>query len=263
MSILVCPLCGKELCDEGKSFVCISQKRHCFDKAKSGYVNLTPQKSGSGDDRDMVRARSEFLDKGYYAPLAEEMARLTKGCEKVIDCGCGDGYYSVKIAEGCGGLYGFDLSKHACEKAAKRARAAAVNALFAVAGVFDLPIMDKSADAVVSLFAPVAEEEFSRVIKDGGRLIVVGAGKHHLYEFKKAVYKDAYENEGRRDLPTGFSAAKYKNLTYKFNCDGGDLRSLLMMTPYAFKTSREDAAKLDSLASLEITADFDIFIYGK
>ena len=35
------------------------------------------------------------------------------------------------------------------------------------------------------------------------------------------------------------------------------------MTPYAFKTSVSDAAKLDALPHLEITAEFDIFVYTK
>ena len=35
------------------------------------------------------------------------------------------------------------------------------------------------------------------------------------------------------------------------------------MTPYAFKTSVSDAAKLDALTHLEITAEFDIFVFTK
>ncbi len=263
MSLLLCPICKKALTESGGSLICASPKGHCFDRAKSGYVNLAPVKSGSGDDRDMVRARTEFLSKDYYLPLAEAVAEIAAGCDTVIDCGCGDGYYSVKIAEKCRALYGFDLSKYACDKAAKRAKEAKLHCFFGVSSVFSLPIANKSADLAVSLFAPVAEEEFSRILKDDGRLIVVGAGKRHLYELKEAIYSEAYENEGRRDLPVDFKEFEYKNLSYSFLCDGADLRSLFMMTPYAFKTSREDAAKLDALSSLEITADFDIFIYKK
>ena len=35
------------------------------------------------------------------------------------------------------------------------------------------------------------------------------------------------------------------------------------MTPYCYKTSKDDRAKLDKLDKLEITADFDIFVYKK
>lgn len=263
MDILICPICGEKLTDTGSSLVCTSPKRHCFDKAKSGYVNLAVGKSGAGDDRDMVRARTEFLNRGYYRPLAEAVAELVGGCDTVIDCGCGDGYYSVIAAKKCGRLCGFDLSKHACERGAKRAKEAGVNCFFGVASVFSLPVTDGAADAAISLFAPIAEEEFSRILKDGGRLIVVGAGKRHLYEFKEAMYADVYENEGRRDLPVGFTEIERRSLRYSFKCEGGDLRKLLTMTPYTFKTSVTDAAKLDCLDCLEITADFDIFIYQK
>ena len=261
--ILICPVCGGRLADTGTSLVCASPKKHCFDKAKSGYVNLAVGKSSTGDDKEMVRARTEFLNKGYYLPLAEAVAEAVGGCDTVIDCGCGDGYYSVKVAEGCRCLYGFDLSKYACERGAKRAKEAGTDCFFGVASVFSLPIKDGSADAAISLFAPVAEGEFSRILKKDSKLIVVGAGKRHLYEFKEAMYADVYENEGRRDLPVGFEEIEKKNLSYTFRCAGEDLRRLLMMTPYAFRTSMADAAKLDQLDFLDITADFDIFIYKK
>lgn len=263
MSILICPICKNELKDTGGSLVCTSPKAHCFDKAKSGYVNLSPIKSGSGDDRDMVKARSEFLDRGYYLPLAETVANLTEGYDTVADCGCGDGYYSVNIARKCRMLYGFDLSKFACDKAAKRAKEKGVNSFFGVGSIFSLPLADNSVDLIVSIFAPIAEDEFVRVLKDNGKLVIVGAGKRHLYELKQAIYREAYENEGRRDLPSGFEKSEYRNLSYTFNCEGAYLRSLFMMTPYAFKTSREDAAKIDLIPSLEISADFDIFVYEK
>lgn len=263
MDILICPVCGEKLTDTGGSLICSSPKKHCFDKAKSGYVNLAVGKSGAGDDKDMIKARTEFLNRDYYLPLAEAVAEAVGECDTVIDCGCGDGYYSVKAAENCSKLYGFDLSKYACERGAKRAKEANVNCFFGVASVFSLPIADGTADTAISLFAPVAEEEFSRILKTGGRLIVVGAGRRHLYEFKKAMYADVYENEGRRDLPVEFAEVEKRNLSYAFRCDGKYLRSLLTMTPYAFKTSVSDAAKLDRLDFLDITADFDIFIYRK
>lgn len=263
MSILVCPFCSSPLAREGGSYFCDGERRHCFDIAKSGYVTLTRASGTAGDDRDMVRARTAFLDKGYYRPFAETVAEAVSGRNVVVDAGCGEGYYSSIIASRGADVYGFDLSKHACDRGAKRAKANGVDAFFGVAGVFELPLADGCADAVVSLFAPIAEKEFSRVLKPGGILVVGAAGKRHLYELKSAIYDNPYENEGRRDLPSGFTEVGAKNVTYTFDCSGEDLRPLFMMTPYAFKTSRTDAEKLDVLAHLEITADFDIFIYKK
>ena len=263
MKILSCPFCSAEIRREGNSLICLGERRHCFDIAKSGYVTLTRAAGTSGDDRDMVRARTAFLDKGYYKPFADAVADSLGNAKTVIDAGCGEGYYSNIIASRGHEVYGFDLSKHACDKAAKRAKAMGNTAFFGVSSVFELPVCEGSADAVVSLFAPIAEGEFARVLADDGILVVGAAGRNHLYELKKAIYAEAYENEGRRDLPAGFEEVCRRSVTYTFDCDGEDLKNLFLMTPYAFKTSREDAAKLDRLSHLEITADFDIFVYRK
>ncbi len=262
--VLICPFCKAELerggnC--GASFYCKGERRHCFDIARSGYVSLTRSSGSSGDDKGMVRSRTAFLEKDYYSPFADAVVKAVDGAEIVIDAGCGEGYYSNRIANSHSRVYGFDLSKYACEHASKKAKALSNGAFFGVSSVFELPIADECADAVVSLFAPIAEREFSRVLMSGGRLIVGAAGRHHLIELKRAIYSEAYENDERHDLPFGFELEKCENITYKFLCE--DLKSLFYMTPYAFRTSTEDAAKLDKINQLEITADFVLYIYKK
>lgn len=261
--MLICPFCLATLVREGGSYYCGGERRHCFDISKSGYVTLTGASGTSGDDRDMVRARTAFLDAGYYKPFADAVITALAAAETVVDAGCGEGYYSNAAALAGSRVYGFDLSKYACDRAAKRARACGANAFFGVASAAALPLSDGCADAVVSLFAPVFEKEFARILKPGGKLIIGAAGRRHLYELKEAIYDRPYENEGRRDLPVGFTEISRKNVSYTFNCAGEHLRPLFMMTPYAFKTSKEDSDKLDRLSGLEITADFDIYVYRK
>ena len=261
MSVLVCPFCGAPLRRESMSLYCTGERPHCFDIARSGYVTLTRATGTSGDDRDMVRARTAFLDSGHYLPFAMAVCDELEGCHTVIDAGCGEGYYSNIIAQRGHGVYGFDLSKHACDKAAKRAKALGTDAFFGVSSVVSLPVANESVDAVVSLFAPIAEREFLRVLRPGGLLVIGGAGPKHLIELKRAVYSEAYENEGRRDLPLEFVLSHKKNVSYTFTCE--DVKNLFMMTPYVFKTSPLDAAKLDTVEKLDITADFDIFVYKK
>ena len=100
MMNFVCPVCLRELTDTGAAYCCSAG--HSFDKSKFGYVNLLQsQKSSSkrhGDDRLMVRARRDFLDKGYYGFLLDELCGI---CEKylpcsarILDAGCGECYYS-------------------------------------------------------------------------------------------------------------------------------------------------------------------------
>ena len=263
MTTLICPVCKKKgletpLFCEGKSLYC--ENRHCFDISKSGAVSFT---QSSGDDKDMVKARTDFLSLGAYEPFAKALTAHLTGAETIVDAGCGEGYYSNLFAKITGArVFGFDLSKAAIDHAAKTAKAQETNAFFAVGGIFDLPIATNSVDVVTSIFAPISDE-FLRILKPGGKLIVGAAGSRHLYELKAAVYDKIYENEGRRDLPGGFDHAETENLCYKFTCEGENIRRLFSMTPYCYKTSKQDRAKLDSLESLIITADFDIFTYRK
>ena len=106
MSLFICPVCGKPLEQQEKSYCC--PNRHNFDRAKSGYVNLLPIKGKHskvpGDNKLMVAARQEFLNEGYYLPLCEQlremvMAHLLKdsGEIAVLDAGCGEGYYTSHL----------------------------------------------------------------------------------------------------------------------------------------------------------------------
>ena len=40
LSVWICPVCGEILTESEKMLNC--PKNHCFDKARSGYVNLLP-----------------------------------------------------------------------------------------------------------------------------------------------------------------------------------------------------------------------------
>ena len=64
---LLCPVCGGRLAREKKVWRC--ENHHCFDVARSGYVNLLPPSASGkrhGDDKRMVAARTAFLSRGYY-----------------------------------------------------------------------------------------------------------------------------------------------------------------------------------------------------
>ena len=81
IKILKCPICGEKMTvsETGTSLYCDGLKRHCYDFSASGYINLcSPNQSGGGDSKPAVRARSEFLDKQYYRPVAEEIAKMAK-----------------------------------------------------------------------------------------------------------------------------------------------------------------------------------------
>lgn len=267
LRILRCPVCGAALGrdGEGKTCRCEGARTHCFDFARSGYLHLGGPHAGDGDTKEAVQARRAFLDAGYYQPLSDEIDRLldSLSAETVVDAGCGEGYYTNRMAADRDVL-GIDLSRAGIDYAARRAKQQQTRAGFAVASLFEMPIASASVDAVVNLFAPCAEAEFLRVLKPGGFLVLVGAGERHLMGLKEAVYQNPYANAGRADLPKDMELAEKKVLRYEITVEGREMiAALFSMTPYYWRTSDRDRAKLDALDHLTTEVDFDIFIFRK
>lgn len=267
--ILICPVCKNALFRDEKSYFCQGQKQHCFDISSSGHINLCPGRATGGDDKKAVRSRTEFLNLGHYKPIADKVCEILSNLNSecfVVDAGCGEGYYTNQIAQVTGAkTYGFDLSKEAIIAASKSAKRQGINnAIFAVGGIYELPIADKSADAIVNIFAPCAEVEFSRVLKDGGTLVAVTAGKNHLYGLKSAIYDTVYTNEERADMPKDMRFIEKHNVSYVIELDDAEaIRNLFSMTPYSYRTSEKDMNKLFALTSLKTEVEVDIFVYRK
>ena len=241
--ILICPVCGKGFEASGNSLLCLSDgKRHCFDISKSGHVNLLCGHGGSGDDKACVASRTAFLEKDFYRPFSDEINALLEkyGVKNLLDAGCGEGYYTHRAAKMCESAVGIDLSKFAVENAAKRAkRDGSSNELYAVAGIFDLPIADNSFDCIINLFAPCDKDGFCRVLRKDGILIIGAAGKDHLLGLKEAIYETPYKNDERADLPRGMTLLENKTVSFEITLDSqADIQNLFSMTPYFYRTSR-------------------------
>lgn len=273
---LQCPVCGKALLpqhrEDGRigSLYCNGARRHCYDISRAGHVHLAPRHSGGGDAKEAVAARSRFLGAGYYAIALEELIALVKthvGKGLIVDAGCGEGYYTGGVAGALAPvaqLCGFDLSRDAVQTAAKAAGRANLPAFYAVASVFELPLRDGCADGVINIFAPCAEEEYCRVLKDGGTLIVVGAGERHLLGLKRAIYDEVYVNEARADLPVGMTLIEQKTVEGEITVTGAEqIAALFSMTPYYWRTPRAAAQKLQTIEQLTTEVAFDFKVYRK
>lgn len=284
---LRCPVCGApmDVDANGRSLACggtVSDRNpkgrtHLFDGGAGGYVNLAPHHGGGGDSKEAVRARSSFLRSGYYAPAAEAIAALvgefTPENGPVLDAGCGEGYYSGRVAEEGYPVLGVDLSKFAADTAAKSARRERLNrgqdssTLYAVGSVFELPVADGSFDTVLNVFAPCAPAEYARVLKSGGHLIVAGAGERHLFGLKELIYDDPYLNDPRRDLPAegdGLRLLEIRSVDFTVRVDDPDHRAALFsMTPYYWRTSREGHSRLAAAETLETEVSFTLHVYEK
>ena len=270
LSIFACPLCEEKLAIDEQVYRCTSG--HCFDKAKEGYVNLLPANrqhaSAPGDDKDMVKARTAFLDSGRYTPLKEALCALAAKYAgertALLDAGCGEGYYteglSRVIAEKGGWTGGADLSKTAVKKAAKRCREAEI----AVASVYHLPLADGSVDMVTDCFSPLAKEEYRRGLKGGGRFLYVVPGARHLWEMKEILYDKPYENEVREEEYEGFRLLETVNLDFGFRLEKAEeIMALFRMTPYTWKTPKEGVERLAEQKELGLRAEFRILVYER
>ena len=267
LAMLRCPVCGTSMQAEegGKSCQCTGVRRHSYDFARSGYLNLTRPGDGEGDLKEAVNARKLFLNAGYYEPLSNEINAILQklNAVTVLDAGCGEGYYTNRMAKDRS-VFGVDLSRAGIDSAAKQAKQNNTGAAFAVGSIFSIPVMDATCDAVTNLFAPCCEEEFTRVLKSGGYLILVGAGERHLMGLKQVLYENPYLNPGRADLPQKMQEVDRRRLSYTVTVVGQEtIEALFSMTPYYWRTSEADRIKLKNIDTLQTELDFDIFIYKK
>ncbi len=270
-SFLTCPICRERLEKHDNSLKCV--KNHSYDFAKSGYVNLlNPGKKNNaktGESKEMIKARTSFFETGAYGKIREFLLEIIKPMDKgvIIDAGCGDCYYAEGVAK-ChpySTVIGFDMSKHGTEHGAKSAKINGItNTFYAVSNIFNMPILSESADIVINMFAPVSYEEFDRVLKKGGYLIVGASGAKHLYEMKEILYDTVHLNEFNEHKSEIFETVLVKNLTYDTEIFGNEaIMNLFTMTPYYHHTSSTDKEKISALDYLRTTVEVDFTILKK
>ena len=277
MPALRCPVCGAPLQKTQAAFCC--ERRHSFDLARQGYVNLLQPGHGAaatGDDRDMVAARTVFLESGAYAPFSDAVNRLCLsvlrplGRQAVIaDAGCGEGYYTGRLAQAlernqtAARLFAFDLSKYACAHGAKAARSQALPIQYAVCSLFHMPLAQNACDLLLNLFAPSAPEEFARVVRPGGFLCFATPAADHPMELKALLYEQPYENKEREPVFPGFALRHTEHVRFSFSLYEHRM-ALFRMTPYYFRTPRRGAERLEALpAPLAVTGAVNVLLYER
>ena len=249
MMIFCCPACGSALEREDRALRCANG--HSYDIARQGYVHLLPVKQMHakipGDTKQMVDARRVFLSGGV-----------------VLDAGCGEGFYTSALYEKAkaknGSVSGVDISKFAVKAAAGKYKGID----FAVASLFHLPCAENSADVLTDVFAPIVPEEFFRVLKPGGVMILAVPGARHLYGMKEVLYKEPYENEEHDTAYDGFEYLGRACVQKFITVNGQEsIEALFSMTPYYWKTDVEGGERLRALDVLETEIKFDFLVYRK
>lgn len=268
--MLICPNCGSPLTRQGPALGC--ENGHRFDLAASGYCNLLlGKKAGAftGDSKEMVAARRRFLDSGTYEPLQKALCRLVLSLApdplRLLDAGCGEGYYTRAVTEALlssgrtAEVLGADISKAAVNYAAKRDK----RTQYVTASSYHLPVSDHSADLILSLFAPAPPAEFGRILAPNGRVILAVPGTEHLWELKEAIYDEPYENREDKHALPGFRQAGREKLTYRVHLDSPELiQALFSMTPYIHRTGRDSMERLRALRQIDLTLSFLLLTFA-
>lgn len=263
---LLCPVCGEPLLLTDRQYHCI--RSHSFDMARQGYVNLlTVQQKHSlnpGDTRQQVLSRREFLEAGFYAPIADTLIETAKELGisgQLLDVGCGEGWYSAQLADALGSpLTGLDISKEAVRCAAAKYK----GKQWLCATAAHIPVENESVALLTSLFALTLPREFARVLKPGGYFFQVLAAEDHLLGLKGIIYDQLNFKEKNTvpELP-GFALVKTVPIRFSFTVEGQQIQNLFSMTPHVFRIGKDGAERLRKTEVLTDTASCVLNVYQR
>lgn len=144
-------------------------------------------------------------DQEKWIELINHYLKINKGM-KVLDLGCGPGFFSVLLANfGCQ-VIGIDYSDKMLEEARKNAEKFEVNIEFQKMDVQDLAFQDEAFDLIITrnvtwnLEKPVqAYKEIWRVLKNKGHLLNADGNHYYHYQdqdYSKSGHSDHQHMEG-------------------------------------------------------------------
>lgn len=280
--LITCPICHMHVTRVGNSLKC--ERSHTFDISKEGYVNLQRTKL-SGDTKEMLIARRNFLERGHYAPLVtmlheliadylhrqEQLQGVLPDCN-LLDIGCGEGYYLGEIqrtltrafADTTCCYVGLDVSKDAIRMAAKRYR----DVHFVVANVKErLPFANDAFHILLNIFAPRNSDEFVRITMLGGIVIIVIPTPVHLAQVRNRLRllqieenKQAHVTE---QLAPHFTLMRTNTLAYTVHLQQAEIVQAVMMTPNYWHLSEEQRAELATLQEIETSIGFTCLLFER
>lgn len=268
-----CPLCQHALITNETGLQC--QNRHQFDRAREGYFHLLPvqQKKSltPGDSADMLQARRAFLEAGFYQPLSDAVNQMlveasagqatsqTANSVALLDIGCGEGYYSNRLAQALPKLqvYGIDISKAAVKAASKKYK----NLHCAVASSYQLPFADESFGLLLRIYAPSEPTELARVAAPGALLLTVTPAPEHLLQLKQQIYTQVRLHPAQVQQQAQFQHLQRQQLSWFFQPKvASELEQLLQMIPLGYKVNAELKQRLcQELPAIKLDFYLDLY----
>lgn len=269
---LRCPNCFLDLSPvDDRTFGCAAG--HRFDRAKHGYLTLLPPKAPRtiGDDPGMLSARADLLGSGAFAPISDALitavraslrpprAQLGQNAAgsapplRVADLGCGTGHYSAELARAIP-----ELELLLADRSPDAVRAGLRTLRSATGIVLDiwrpLPLRTDVADVVLNVFAPRNVEEFARILRPGGELLVVVPTERHLQELRRdGLVLDIPSGKSARLIEqftgAGFALRSNTPIEYRLEASGPTRLQLADMGPSAHHAdvlAHDDASEVSS-----------------
>lgn len=253
---LCCPVCGGSVARRQEAFVCA--KGHSVNVHRKGCLNVLSAPVDSCYDKALFAARRQVFAAGCYDPVAEAVdALLPSGQQRLLDAGCGDGWYLnallTRHPDWCGA--GVDISRDAIMAATDQPCAA----VWCTADLRRLPFRDGCFTAVLDVLTPANYAEFARVLTADGLLVKVYPGREYLRELRAARGLPPYE-EGQVDayLREKTTVVGEKRVTAAWPVTPELWRSFVWMTPLNQDLSPEDKEALARQAADTVTVDLHV-----
>jgi 23S rRNA (guanine745-N1)-methyltransferase len=228
--MLLCSVlgCRLALARDVRRMVC--PRKHSFDIARSGYINLLqPQERRAkqpGDTAEAISARRRLHDRGFTEHQRLAIAEVINATpdDVVLDAGCGDGFYLGTLQRETGfQAHGIDISIPAIDAAARRYR----ECEWVVANADRVvPYPDRSFAIVMSITARMNPAEFRRVLRDGGRLLVAIPAADDLIELRGSGRDRVGQTVDRFAGP--FTLIKQRRVSTCRDLDASDVRDVLI-----------------------------------
>lgn len=154
-------------------------------------ISMIPHEPGSADYFQYYDHLREEIESVEYSHELHEYSSFSG--KNVLDVGCGNGYILSKYATNGANTFGIDITEIGVELSKKRFQLESLQGDFRVADAQNLPYEDNFFDCVCSMgvlhHVPDTKkgiEEIYRVLKPGGRLIVM------FYHKNSAKYQLSY-----------------------------------------------------------------------
>ncbi len=274
---LICPLDGTALQFSDKQLTCANG--HSFDIARQSYINLLPvqfkRSKNPGDSKVMVCARNQFLNRLYFSKIAQKLTEISlthlSGRQDIclLDAGCGEGYFLDHIMRhfeqlddsGQVSSVGLDISKWAIIAASKRNR----HIVWVVGTNKRIPVSANTLDMIYCHFGFPNYNEFGKLLKLGGKIILTEAGPEHLIELRNIIYPQITTNHLKsRSEISQIPLLESHSLNYKItDLPQQDIANLLVMTPHLYRATQAGKAAAAKLKRMDLTIDITIRVLGQ